>query len=76
MRHLLTELLFVLVPALSLEIVHVFSPGPMRNGTNDVAILDCDYDLDERDKVAVNVCLLYTYIRQFTIECFALIRNP
>ena len=35
-----------------LEILHLWSPTPMRNGTEEPAILDCDYDLDEEDKVS------------------------
>ena len=36
-----------------LEILHLWSPTPMRNGSEEPAILDCDYDLDEDDKVRV-----------------------
>ena len=35
-----------------LEILHLWSPTPMRNGSEEPAILDCDYDLDEKDKVS------------------------
>lgn len=51
---ILQALLALMFPAGGgcLEILHLWSPTPMRNGTEEPAILDCDYDLDEEDKVS------------------------
>ena len=35
-----------------LEILHLWSPTPMRNGSDEPAILDCDYELDDEDKAS------------------------
>ena len=50
---LLQALLALLFPACdgNIEILHLWSPTPMRNGSEEPAILDCDYELEEKDKV-------------------------
>ena len=50
---LLQALLALLFPACvgNIEILHLWSPTPMRNGSEEPAILDCDYELEEEDKV-------------------------
>ena len=50
---ILQALLALMFPAGGgcLEILHLWSPTPMRNGSEEPAILDCDYALDEEDKV-------------------------
>jgi hypothetical protein len=39
------------------KINHLWIPDPVRNDSTEPVILDCDYSLDERDKVAKNYSL-------------------
>ena len=51
---LLQALLALLFPACggNIEILHLWSPTPTRNGSEEPAILDCDYELDDEDKAS------------------------